>query len=309
MTAVGRAPSPDPAAAALLSAIPPEDPDAPIDVANARAGYDALGALGGGAEVPEGALDVADGAVAGVPVRWYRVAGAARPGPTVVFFHGGGFTIGGLGSHDGQCRLLAHLAGVTVLAVDYRLAPEHRFPAAFDDAAAVVEELLERGAEHGVDPQRTGVCGNSAGGGICAVTAQRFGGRLRFQALLYPTVDFSGEWPSYEENRTGFLLTMKTMHWFRQQVAPDEELWSDLRLSPLHGDLSGVAPAWILTCGFDPLRDEGAAFAERLAAAGVPVTHVHVDDQIHECVQLAGIIPKGRELLGDLAAWVREALA
>ena len=308
MASAGRAPAPDPAAAQVLAMLPPEDPDALIDLAAARSGYDMLAGFGGGHDIPPDALAVSDAEIAEVPVRFYKPAGATGTRPTIVFFHGGGFTIGSLASHDPQCRQLAHLSGLTVVAVDYRLAPEHRFPAGFDDAAAVVGWLLDHGDEVDVDPALLGVCGNSAGGGLSAATAQRFRGRLGFQGLLYPTVDFGGEWPSYEENRTGYLLTMKTMHWFRDQTAPDKSTWSDERLSPIRGDLAGTAPAWVLTCGFDPLRDEGAAYAEALSASGVPTTHVHADDQIHECVQLAGVIPAGRALLESLAAAAAAAL-
>jgi acetyl esterase len=232
-----------------------------------------------------------------VPLRLYRGLGTdpAAALPCLVFLHGGGWVLGDLDTHDTVCRLLANAAGCAVLAVDYRLAPEHAFPAAVEDAHAVLLALPGQAAALGLDPGRLAVGGDSAGGNLAAVLAllTRDGRAppLRGQLLLYPALDLRGDSASYAAFTTGLPLTRGTMGWFRRHYAPDRADWADWRVSPaLAESLAGVAPAFVMTAGFDPLRDEGLAFADRLAAAGVPVTRLHLDGLPHGFLTMGNLI-------------------
>ena len=208
-----------------------------------------------------------------IPVRVYTPFGAA-PHPGVVYFHGGGWVIGSIRSHDAICRRLADAAGVTVISVEYRLAPEHRFPAAADDCFAATRWVHDHAAELGVDPARLAVAGDSAGGNLVAVTAiearERGGPPLAFQLLIYPVTDATFSFPSMRENADGYLLRAADMVWFRDHYAPDGTDFKDPRLSPLWADdVSGLPPALVITAEYDPLRDEGEAYGHRLQEAGV----------------------------------------
>ena len=222
-----------------------------------------------------------------VPARVYRPAGSG-PRPSVLFLHGGGFVVGDLETHDQVCRRLCREVDAVVVAVDYRLAPEHPFPAAVDDAVAAARWLAEHLADLGGAPTGA-VAGDSAGGNLAAVVAQELRGELSAQLLIYPAVDVFGDYTSRQENAHGYLLEEATMRWFfthyTDAVAGLEP--DDPRLSPLHGDLAGLPPTVLVTAGFDPLRDEGTAYAEALQRAGSQVAVLHYDDLVHGFLDMA----------------------
>ncbi len=230
--------------------------------------------------------------VADLPARLYVPEKAPSPGPLLVYFHGGGFWCGDLDTHDAVCRFQAEQSGVRVLSVAYRLAPEHAFPAAHDDAAAAYAWTVEHAAELGADRARLGVGGDSAGGNLAAgvaIEAARHGWPCAVQLLVYPTTQAARETTSYRQFGEGFYLT-------RAFVARGEESYArdvpadDPRLSPLHADLpSGLAPALVYTAAFDPLRDEGEAYADRLRASGVEVDLTRFGDQVHGFVNIVGV--------------------
>jgi len=216
------------------------------------------------------------------PVRIYRPA-VEGPLPTVSFFHGGGFVIGDLDTHDLAARTIATASRAVVVSVDYRLAPEHPFPAAVEDCEAAAAWVSDHLAELGGD-ERMGVAGDSAGGNLSAVVAQAFrdqGWPLTAQLLIYPITDHGGRFPSHEENAEGYFLDVPTMRWFGKQYVGSGADVSDLRLSPMHGNLAGLAPAVVVVAQFDPLRDDGAAYARKLEEAGVPTTFRAFDGLIH----------------------------
>ncbi len=212
-----------------------------------------------------------------LPARLYTPVEAAARGPLLVYFHGGGWVQGSIASHDPACRLLAHVAGVRLLSLEYRLAPEHPFPAAAEDALAAYAYAAAHHAELGADPARLALGGDSAGGNLAAVTAQAACAdpdlpRPAFQLLLYPALDMSRRRESRRLFGERFLLTEPSMSWYEDQYVPNPVLRADLRVSPLLAtDLSGLPPAHIATCLADPLRDEGEEYARRLRDAGVPV--------------------------------------
>ena len=229
-----------------------------------------------------------DGGDASVPLRarHYAPPEPGGPHPLLVFYHGGGFLYGDLDTHDGACRILCRHAGAHVLAVDYRLAPEHRFPAAVDDAYAALRWAFANAARLGADPDRIGVGGDSAGGNLAAVTSQlaaRDGGPApALQLLIYPATDMTTRHRSRELFREGFLLTDPEMDWYTDNYLGTARTDAgDPRVSPLLAeDLSGLAPAFIVTAAFDPLRDEGEAYARALQAGGhprdsAPVSRLH----------------------------------
>jgi acetyl esterase len=230
--------------------------------------------------------------VAGLPARLYVPTGAPDPGPLLVFFHGGGFWCGDLDTHDAPCRFLAEQSGVRVLSVAYRVAPEHPFPAACDDAAAAYAWTVEHAGELGADPARLGVGGDSAGGNLAAgvaIEAARHGWPCAVQLLVYPATCVRRETRSSRLFASGFYLTADFMdradECYATGVPSDEP-----RLSPLHADLPpGLAPALVYTAGFDPLRDEGEAYAERLRGAGASVELTRFADQIHGFFNVVGV--------------------
>ena len=245
--------------------------------------------------------------------RLYEPAAWSRPGPLVVYFHGGGHVIGDLDTHDQPCRFLAREIPALVLAVDYRLAPEHRFPAAVDDALAAFRWAHAESARLGADPTRIAVAGDSAGGNLAAVVANTCaaegGPAPAFQALIYPVADYSAKRPSYELFGEGFFLTGEEMDWFRDNYFGDQAETSDPRASPiLAPSLAGVAPAYVATAGFDPLRDEGEAYAERLREAGVAVTLRREPDLVHGFINAVGLGGRSREAAASAAAAIRAAL-
>ncbi|MDH2413325.1 alpha/beta hydrolase [Nocardioides sp. CER19] len=220
---------------------------------------------------------------AGHRARLYTPGSAPHgPGPLLVFFHGGGFVYGDLDSHDASVRFLAEQSGVRVLAVEYRLAPEAPFPAAYDDALEIFRWVLDHAAEVSAEPGRIGVGGDSAGGNLAAGVALEVTEACAFQLLIYPVTQFDEETESRRRFRTGYYLTSDFIDVAGTAYVPAGTDPRDPRLSPLYAEVpSGVAPAFVATAGFDPLRDEGEAYAGKLAAAGVEVEAWRYADQIH----------------------------
>jgi acetyl esterase len=250
-----------------------------------------------------------------IPLRLYRPLGAVLGSmlPSLVFFHGGGWVIGDLETHDTMCRHLANAADCAVVSVDYRLAPEHKFPAAVEDCLLATEWVAENGAALGIDGMRLAVGGDSAGGNLAAVVSLLARDRgmpsLRYQLLLYPPVDFAGRHESHARFAEGYLLTTATMRWFSEQYLPGPEDVANWCASPLQAaDLAGLPPAYVLTAGFDPLCDEGAAYAERLREHGVAVRHRHVADQIHGFLLMGRMVRAALSELDRAAAALRAGL-
>ena len=264
-------------------------------------------------------LEVRDSSIPGpggdLRVRIYRNDPSERPLPVIVFYHGGGWVIGDLDSHDGSCRMLALHSGCVVVSVEYRLAPEHPFPAPLDDALAAFRYVNEHVDQFGGLPGAVAVMGDSAGGNMAASVslATRGNGPAPVaQCLVYPAVDARMTSPSADTFATGFFLTKQDMFWFRDHYLPDPAAHTDPRVSPLLAeDLSGLPPAAIWTAGFDPLRDEGEAYAERLREAGVPVRYECVDGQIHGFFGI-GVTPSGMATIAAVSrqagAWIRRAV-
>ena len=245
-----------------------------------------------------------------VGVRVYRPHGLTRSAPALVFLHGGGFVLGSLASHDPVCRGLAGEARCVVIAVDYRLAPEHRFPASADDATEAFRWVIAHAARLGVDPARVAVGGDSAGGNLAAVVALDTRADAHppcLQALIYPALDQTQSFPSLKLMESGFLLDLATINWFRAQYTPDAADWEHPRASPWFADVQGLAPAHVQTAGFDPLRDEGEAYAAKLRAAGVAVTSKRYPSMVHGYISITGSIVGAREPWGDLVTALRTA--
>ena len=251
--------------------------------------------------------------VAGLPGRLYTPTGAAPMTPLLVFFHGGGFMYGDLDSHDPSCRFLAERAGVRVLAVDYRLGPEDPFPAAYDDAVAAYVWAAEHAGELGADPDRLAVGGDSAGGNLAAVVAieaARRGLPLAFQLLVYPMTDARHGTASYDMFREGFYLTTRFMEMANEAYLSDGQDQHDPRISPLHAELpAGMAPAYVVTAGFDPLRDEGEAYARKLEAAGAAVELRRFPGLIHGFFNIVGVGRSAPSANAEIAAALRAGLS
>lgn len=243
--------------------------------------------------------------------RLYRPAGVAAKSGALVFYHGGGFVIGSLDSHDGVCRALAERANCVVISVDYRLAPEHPAPAGLEDAIAAFRDIAQRADEFDIDAKRLAVGGDSAGGNLATVVAQATRDDAhppRFQLLFYPTVDFAEDRDSVRTLASGYLLEKASMDWFRDHYIPDHIANADPRISPVYGDLAGLAPAIVITGGFDPLRDEGEAYAKAMEAAGVAVTVSRKPSMIHGFLNFAGAVAGGDAALTEGAEALRRAL-
>jgi acetyl esterase len=248
------------------------------------------------------------------PVRVYTPAGARGAAAAgLVWFHGGGWVVGSIESYDRVCREIASRSGVVVVSADYRLAPEHPFPAARDDALATTRWVLENAASFGMHPAAVGVGGDSAGGNLAALVAQelrRASLRPAFQLLIYPATDLTRSLPSHRYFAEGFMLPEPSITWFLQNYLPDPELARDPRASPLlASDLSGLPPALVVTAGFDPLRDEGRAYADRLRDAGVKVEYVCSEGSMHGFINTAGAVDEAARVLDLVARRLHEALA
>jgi acetyl esterase len=265
--------------------------------------------------LPAGCDVAIPGPAGQIPARHYEPTGVGFEGrPLIVYFHGGGWTIGDLDTHDGVCRFLAANAGAGVLSVGYRLAPEHPFPAAVEDALAAFRWAASECARLGADPSRIAVAGDSAGGNLAAAVSllarDEGGPQPALQALIYPVADTAGTWPSRDAFAEGFLLTRADMDWFEGHYLANGSDREDPRVSLLRAtDLSGLPPAYVAVAGFDPLRDEGEAYAERLREAGVQVALRRHPGLIHGFANLTEICPSAREAMQELAGAVRMALA
>ena len=257
------------------------------------------------AELPEGS----------VPLRLYRPLGsdAAALLPVLVYFHGGGWTMGDLDTHDVLCRELANGSGCAVVSIDYRLGPEHRFPAAVVDCFGATRWVSDHAASLGLDAQRLVVGGDSAGGNLAAVVA--IAARdvrnlpIRFQLLIYPATDMRRGAPSHETNGQGYLLTRDTLAYFHDHYIDDVAHDLDWRASPLlHTDLRKLPPALVITAGYDPLRDEGLAYSQRLSEAGNRATHICFERQIHGFITMGRVIDEANAAVAICAAQLRLAL-
>ncbi len=235
--------------------------------------------------------------------------------PVLVFFHGGGFVICNLDTHDRLCRSLANASGCAVVSVDYRLAPENKYPAAVNDAYAATQYVAEHAAEFGIDPNRIAVGGDSAGGNLATVVAllsrDRGGPRLKFQLLIYPLVDFEDNSPSMRQFGQGdYFLTIAGMEWFKTSYLASADQAREPSASPINAtDFRGLPPALVITAGYDPLRDQGEAYARKLQAAGVPVELKRYEGMIHIFLTLAAIIDTGKTAIADAAAALQGALS
>ncbi|HSW08415.1 alpha/beta hydrolase, partial [Aquabacterium sp.] len=265
----------------------------------------------------------APGPLGPIPLRLYRPEGVAVPAPVLVYYHGGGWTIGDLDTHDVLCRELALGAGCVVIAVDYRLGPEHRFPAAVQDAEAATRWVQAQAVELGVDARRLAVGGDSAGGNLAATVALllRDGPgnpgespvasdmpAPRLQLLIYPATDMRAIAPSHTRNGEGYLLTADSIRYFRAHYIDQPALHDDWRASPLlHPDLSRLPPALVITAGYDPLRDEGRQYADALSAAGTPAQYVCFERQIHGFIPMGKVIEEANTAVMLCAGALRRA--
>jgi acetyl esterase len=252
-------------------------------------------------------------AVGPLAARVYTPVETTEPVAVVAYFHGGGWVIMGIDTHDGICRRLARASGAIVVSVEYRLAPEHRFPAALDDCFAATEWLAEHAAELGGDPARLAVAGDSAGGNLAATVALRarvHGPALAAQVLVYPVCDAARDTASYAENREGYLLSARDMAWFWDcYLGPDGDP-ADPFASPLRAaDLGGLPPALVLTAEYDPLRDEGEAYARRLDGFDVPVEAHRFEHMIHGFLGMEALVPEADEAMARAGAFLRAALS
>jgi acetyl esterase len=228
--------------------------------------------------------------------------------PSLMFFHGGGWVIGNLETHDVVCRKLAHEGEMMVISVDYRLAPEHRFPAAVDDAITATKWIAANAERLAIDPARLVVGGDSAGGNLAAVVslaAREDGPRIAGQLLIYPSTDMSRRHPSHSEPETSVLLTHSVIGWFLNHYFGDADI-NDWRASPARAkSLAGLPPAYVLTAGADPLRDEGDEYAARLKAAGVAVTYRHFPGQFHGFFTMGKLLNQANVAVSEIATWLK----
>ena len=300
----------------MLDQLAAQEGPAMFDVAPeaAREMYKATSAAAG---APAPVENVEDRSIPGpggeIPVRIYTPA-STEPLPALVYFHGGGWVIGDLDTHDSICRTLTNSAQCVVVSVDYRLAPEHTFPAAIDDAYAATAWVADHAEEIGVDKRRIAVGGDSAGGNLAAVVALIARGknapRLVYQLLVYPITNYDFETASYRDNAEGYFLTRDAMKWFWAHYIRSEADGLDPRSSPLRADdLVGLPPALVITAEFDPLRDEGEAYAARLRDDGVPVTVTRYDGMIHGFWQMAALLQQSRDAMHQAAEGLRGAFS
>ncbi len=248
-----------------------------------------------------------------IPVRIYTPAGDG-PFPALSWFHGGGWVVGDLDTADGTARHLTAQTGCVVVSVDYRLAPEAKFPAAADDCYSATQWIAENAAELNVDPTRIAVGGDSAGGNLAAVVSlmakDRGGLPLAFQLLVYPVTAWDFNTGSYRQNSEGYLLTTEAMKWYWDQYLSSEGDAANPYAAPhVAKDLAGLPPALVITAEFDPLRDEGEAYGQRLQAAGVPATNSRYDGMIHGFFAMSAVVDKGKQAVAEAAAALKQAFA
>ena len=283
-----------------------------LDPVMARAGrLEPMKALGGEPDVLGRVEDLSvPGPGGNVPIRVYASEqGGIRP--ALIYFHGGGFVFGNLDTHDAACRAIAKESGAVVISVDYRLAPEHKFPAAVEDSYAATIWVRQNAAKLGIDPECISLGGDSAGGNLATVVAIRCrdagGPALASQVLIYPVTDVSSfDTDSHRDFAEGYFLTRAAMNWFTGHYVPSADLTRHPEVSPLLApDVSGLPPALVITAEFDPLRDEGEAYAQRLRQAGVPVTVSRYPGMIHGFVSMRGVLAGGRQAIQEVAEFKR----
>jgi acetyl esterase len=297
----------DPAAQTVLDIVnaPGVPPLNELPVPDARVGYDQLAGFAG---EPVAVARTEDASANGVPVKLYWPEGEG-PHPVLIWIHGGGWVLGSATGYDVLARDLCAGAGCLVVNVDYRLAPEHPFPAAVDDVTTVAKWVAAEIDSLGGDPTRVAVAGDSAGANLSAVLANQFPGMFRLQVLIYPATDLTRSYPSIEENGEGLLLTKAAIDWFSEHYLDGADPRNPL-LSPLFADddtLAAAPPAVVITAEFDPLRDEGEAYAARLRAAGVVVDQRRYDGMIHGFSAMRGMIPAAGEALDQVSAALVDA--
>jgi acetyl esterase len=305
----------NPTIAAWLELVKTLPPIHTLPVGVVRNGLAAQRALRPPPPAVGGVLDRAIPGPAGdIPVRLYTPFGIG-PFALTVYFHGGGFVLGDLEMVDAACRHLSLASNSIVLSVDYRLAPEHKFPAAPEDCLAATRWAGEHAAEIGADGKRMALAGDSAGGCLATLTAMRIrdegGPKLRGQLLNCPWLDHDVTRPSYRENAEGYFLELETVNWFAGHYLRTPADRTHAHAAPMNAaNLKGLPPAYVLTAQYDPLRDEGEIFADKLAAAGVPVVKKRYSDMIHDfpCL-LLDIVPEAAEELAAQGAWLKARLA
>jgi acetyl esterase len=304
----------DPQVRALLDAMDAQaqPPWSEISPAQGREMMRQLALLARYPDQPAPAVDrLLPGPAGDVPIRVYAPE-ASEPLPLVVYFHGGGWVIGEIQTHDATCQQLATMVPAVVVSVGYRLAPEHPYPAAIEDCRAATRWVYDHAGDLGGDGSRLALAGDSAGGNLAALVSllARDEGqpRIAFQLLVYPATDLTGSFTSHVENGEGYLLTSEAIRWFLDHYIPEAER-KHPRASPhFAADLSGLPPALIITAEFDPLRDEGEAYGSRLAEAGVPVTVTRYDGMIHGFFGMDTMLAAGAQALGQAAAALRDTL-
>ena len=304
----------DPQAQALIASVAGGKPVEQMTPQEMRDALEERVRLTGGA--PEPVDQVVPGVVPGpagpIVVRIYTPKGGQAALPGLVYFHGGGWARGSLQTHDIVCRSLANGASCVVVSVDYRMAPEHRFPAAFEDALAATRWVAEHAAELRIDPRRLAVGGDSAGGNLAAavaLTARDAGGpSLVHQLLIYPVTDYNFDTRSYADNAEGYMLTRAAMQHYWRLYLRDASDGADFRASPLRArDFGNLPPALVITAEFDPLRDEGRAYADRLREAGTPVLYREYPGMVHGFVTSAGVLDAGKQAVREAAAALKDA--
>lgn len=285
-----------------------------MTVAEAREGMRtrtaALGPFEDVARVQDYRVPVAGGEIA---ARAYTPAGKG-PFPAYIYFHGGGWVIGDIETHDGICRSLANASGAVVVSVDYRLAPEHKYPVAAEDSYAATEWVVREAAALGIDPRRIAVGGDSAGGNlaaaVCLMSRDRSGPAIALQVLVYPVTQYGLDTRSYRDYADGYLLTRNGMRWFWDHYLKRAEDGAEAYASPLSAPrLDGLPPALVITAEYDPLCDEGEAFAARLRQSGVTVTLTRYPGMVHGFIRMLNIMDKARAARDEIAAALKKAFA
>ncbi len=286
-----------------------------MDAPSAREVFRQMSTAFDNSDVPVGGVEDRNipGPGGDIPIRIYTpVAAGGSPLAALVYYHGGGWVVGDIESHDATCRTLSQTSGCKVISVDYRLAPEAKFPAAADDAYAALVWVEKNAMEIGVDPNRIAVGGDSAGGNLAAVASlmarDKNGPHIAFQLLIYPVTQIGIDSASRKELATGYFLETETMTWFEDQYVDPADADSPYA-SPLKADnLSGLPPAYVITAGFDPLKDEGKAYADGLRAAGVDVQYVNYDGMIHGFIALTALVENAANAVAETGVALKKAL-